>query len=162
MSNFSIVDAENLPLPKPVSLKGRRFLPDSEKESFPSFLNGPDKHFPLALQARGSKSIEEWGRLCREQIDAELLKYGAILFRQLPLSSVEDFQKFVRIMDFPRMEYDCGSGHRASLADQIYSASDEPPQFSIELHNELAYMPNYNRKVGFCFLRQCFLDNISK
>ena len=135
-----------------VQLRGRPFLPGADKETFPSFLKGPRPDFPLILKANESKTLQDWGNLCREVLDKNLLKYGAVLFRELPVNTREDFQALFAAIGYPGTDYVGGSGHREALGPHIYSASDEPPEFCIELHNELSYMPVFNNKVGVIFL----------
>ncbi len=147
---FSQIPPAELGLSEPEKLRGRRFLPGADKDSFPELLKGPRQDFPLALEAHGDYSIQDWGKLCRQEIDRSLLKYGAILFRKLPLVSVDDFQSFFLSVDFPPMTYVGGSAYRESVSSKVYSASDEPPECCIDLHNEMSYSPNFNKKV--CFL----------
>ncbi len=147
-NSFSLINHEELQPTQPAKLRGRPFLPDGDKSSFPQYLDGPRKDFPLALKAEANHSLDDWGKLCRKEIDENLLKYGAILFRQLPIDSAEDFQTLLKSIGFPAMSYDGGSGHRDSIAEQIYYASEEPPEYSIELHNEMSYYPVYNKKVN--------------
>ena len=144
---FSVVDPSRIQLKPSVRLRGRRFLPGADSESFPEYLYGPREHFPLALEAAGTYSIEEWGSLCREEADANLVEHGAILFRGLPLDSTEDFQRLFCSIGYRPMDYIGGSAHRKSVVSQVYSASDEPPECCIDLHNELSYSSVFNKKV---------------
>ena len=144
---FVELGVEDLRLPDQVQLKGRRFLPGADKDSFPEFLSGPRYGFPRALKANGDRSLDQWGKLCREEIDRELLMHPAIVFRGLPLSSIEDFQQLFASIDFPGMDYVGGSAHRQNIGAKVYSASDEPPECCIDLHNEMSYSPVFNKKV---------------
>lgn len=144
---FSVIDPDEIKLKEIVNLRGRKFLPGGDKESFPQFLSGPKPDFPLALKAEGHYSIEDWGKLCREEIDGSLYEFGAILFRDLPLATTDDFQQLFASIGFPAMNYIGGSAHRENVAFQVYSASDEPPDCCIDLHNEMSYSPVYNNKV---------------
>lgn len=146
---FTIVDPSQLQLTSEVPLRGRKFLPGADASSFPKYLNGPKENFPLALEAVGSYSIEDWGKLCREEADANLLSYGAILFRGLPVDSANDFNRLFHNVGYPAMNYIGGSAHREHVSSQVYSASDEPPECCIDLHNEMSYCPVYNKKVSF-------------
>eukprot|EP00794_Sanderia_malayensis_P016844 gene16844-18543_t len=146
---FCPISIEELQLTEQIQLRGRKFLPGADKQSFPSFLDGPRNDFPLALRAHGTKNLDDWGKYCRQELDANLVKYGAVLFRQLPLSSVDDFQALFRGIGYPAMNYVGGSAYRESVSSQIYSASDEPPECCIDLHNEMSYSPNYNKRFFF-------------
>ena len=146
---FSVIEPDEMKLHSTVQLRGRRFLPGADKSTFPEYLSGPREDFPLALRAEGEYSIQEWGKFCREEADANLIHNGAILFRQLPLKSTDDFQLLFQSIGYPPMNYVGGSAHRENVASQVYSASDEPPDCCIDLHNEMSYSPVYNNKVLF-------------
>ena len=151
VSAFSVIDPNRMLLKPPVQLRGQRFLAGAESETFPEYLNSPGKQFPLALEAAGSYSIEEWGKMCKEETDENLLTYGAILFRGLPLDSAEDFQLLFRSMGYRPMDYIGGSAYREQVVSQVYSASDEPPECCIDLHNEMSYTPTIVKKVANYF-----------
>ena len=144
---FSKVDIRELQLKEPVILKGRSFLPGSNANTFPHQLNSVQEDFALALRAEDSMNISEWGKICRTEIERNLLPFGGILFRGLPLVSTEDFQLFMKSIGYPPNDYYIGSAIRQTIIPQIFSASDEPPEFCIELHNEMSYLPHFNRKV---------------
>lgn len=144
---FAVVDPSTLQLNPAERLKGRRFLPGAESETFPEYLSSPREQFPLALEAAETYSIEDWGKLCREEADANLVEYGAILFRGLPLDSADDFQQLFHNIGYRRMDYIGGSAHRKPVLSQVYSASDEPPECCIDLHNEMSYSRVFNTKV---------------
>ena len=149
-SAFSVVDPSRIQLKPAVRLKGRRFLPGADSITFPEYLDSPRDDFPLALEAVGTYSIEDWGRLCKEEADMSLLTYGAILFRGLPLVSADDFQRFFSSTGYRPMNYIGGSAHRKNVVSQVYSASDEPPECCIDLHNEMSYSRVYNKRVIRC------------
>ena len=46
-------------------------------------------------------------------------------------------------VDYPRMGYDGGSGVRTTVADLAMTASDEPPNFTIEPHQEMVNLLTY-------------------
>ena len=146
---FTKVDIRELQLKEPIILKGRSFLPGSNASTFPRQLNSVQEDFALALRAEDSMNISEWGKICRAEIERNLLRFGGILFRGLPLASTEDFQLFMKSIDYPPNDYYIGSALRQTIIPQIFSASDEPPEFCIELHNEMSYLPHFNRKVCF-------------
>lgn len=156
-SAFSVLDPNEIKLASAIRLRGRRFLPGAEAETFPEYLNGPREHFPLALEAEGTYDIEEWGKLCREEADAGLIAHGAILFRGLPIETTDDFQQLFHSVGYPPMNYIGGSGHREHVSSQVYSASDEPQECCIDLHNELSYCPVYNKKVSSAVIRSCLV-----
>ncbi len=114
----------------------------------------PTATFPLVLQPAsgprtGDLSIAEWAADAKTWIEAVLHEHGAILFRGLPLSSAEDFSCFVSGLDYENMDYAGGTALRDNVASQVMTASTEPPEVSMEPHNEMAYATYYPSKILF-------------
>jgi hypothetical protein len=113
--------AEDIQLPQPVQLAGRKYLPGSFLAGFPKQLSSPREGFPLVLNARtdahncGSKSIEFWSECFKEQI-SELYKDFqngdsepvAVLLRGLPIKTTKDFSRFVQGLNFEFFLYQGG------------------------------------------------------
>ncbi|XP_032221032.1 dapdiamide synthesis protein DdaC isoform X2 [Nematostella vectensis] len=146
--------------PKQISPKtdymiaGRQFLPGSKGPGFPKLLRKPREGFPFAVQAYPdpSFSIEQWASQSRQFIDENLPRYGAILLRGLPLRESSDVSDFALSLGYEAMKYPGGGAADRSLHDaaaSVYTASNEPPEFTIELHHELGYLPTYPRKLVF-------------
>jgi hypothetical protein len=133
-------------------IAGRKWLPGSKGEGFPKYLRKPREGFPYAIEAvPGNKhSLEEWAQIARQVIDNNLSKYGTLLLRGLPLVESKAISEFSKALGYDAMTYPGGGGADRNLHDadaQVYTASEEPPEFTIELHNELGYLPTYPRKV---------------
>ena len=149
LESFAAINSADLQPSYRIPLRYRPYLPGADKHTFPESLQGPRYGFPFALSAEPKSNylLEDWSRVCREKIDIFLPKYGAVLFRNLPISSAEDFERFFMGLGYKQMDYVGGSAYREKVEKEIYSASDEPPDVSIDLHNEMAYTPIYNKKV---------------
>ena len=95
---------------------------------------------------------DKWGQLCREQLDKVLPKYSAVLFRNLPLFEAGDFAKFADNLGYKPTNYEGGTGNRylAEGETEVYLSTSDPPDFNIELHNEMACSPVHPKKV-MCF-----------
>ena len=137
------------------AIAGRKWLPGSHGDGYPKFLGTPHQDFPHTLQMKTSGqqySIPELGQICRGIIESDLSKYGALLFRGMPLTKTEDFSEFSLSMGYKGMDYTGGSANRKMLNNKakVYTANDDPSAYTIELHNELAYAPVYPRKVSKC------------
>ena len=50
------------------------------------------------------------------------------------------------------MAYEAGSGYREKVVEKVYTASDEPPEFSIEPHNEMSYLSIFPTRVNIWLL----------
>ena len=66
--------------------------------------------------------------------------------RNLPLCSMEDFQDFLQNLDFKFFEHGV-TGYRTPLGGHVYTASDDPPEVTMEPHNECSYSPFFPKKV---------------
>lgn len=133
-------------------IAGRKWLPGSMGEGFPKHLRKPREGFPYALEVTSGKKydLNEWANITRQVIDDNLSKYGTMVIRGLPLVESTAISDFSKALGYDAMSYPGGGGADRNLHDadaQVYTASEEPPEFTIELHNELAYLPTYPRKV---------------
>ena len=149
-STFVSVKSEDFRMSSVTVLRGRKYLSGADKPTFPQYLQNAKEDFPYALKAVSDpdRTLRDWSRICRQYIQDLLPKYKAMLFRNLPLHSAEDIRNFVVGTGFKGMEYIGGNAYRQKVQQDLFSASDEPPEISMDLHNEMAYLENYPRKVG--------------
>ena len=149
---FTEVPRENLQLKHKARLAGRKFLPGANSNGIPEFLAGPTESFPFAVSVTKPSllSLKDWARECRTLIEENLFSKEAIILRDLPLKSAEDCFKFYEELGYEGMDYVAGAANRTKVytTSSIYTASDDPPEFSIEPHNELSYSEVYPRKVN--------------
>lgn len=153
-SHFAPLPLQELALGYKPRIKGRSYLPGSTSGRFPEFLRGPEEgsSFPKAYRVKNSQryDVKGWSLVCRQLIDEELAIHGAILIRNLPLRSMEDFQDFLQNLDFKFFEHGV-TGYRTPLGGHVYTASDDPPEVTMEPHNECSYSPFFPKKlVMFC------------
>ncbi|KAL9980779.1 hypothetical protein ACROYT_G009417 [Oculina patagonica] len=139
-------------------LAGRKYLPGSQGKGFPEFLASARQGFPYALRADSVShvSVEKWAQLCREQLDKALPEYNAVLFRNLPLFEAGDFAKFTSRLGYKPTTYEGGTGNRylAEGETEVYLSTSDPPDFNIELHNEMACSPVHPKKIMFFCLTE--------
>ena len=163
-SYFTPLPHEALALQFKHRLAGRKYLPGSQGKDFPEFLARARKGFPYALWADpvSHMSVEKWGQLCREQLDRAIPEYNAVLFRNLPLFEAGDFAKFTSSLGYKPTSYEGGTGNRylAEGETEVYLSTSDPPDFNIELHNEMACSPVYPKKVTFEIELSCNIYRI--
>lgn len=157
-SFFSPIPPEDIALQFKHGLAGRKHLPGSQGKGFPEFLAPARQGFPYALRTDSDSdvSVVKWGQLCREQLDKALPDYNAVLFRNLPLFGAKDFAKWASNLGYKPTTYEGGTGNRY-LADgetEVYLSTSDPPDFNIELHNEMACSPVHPKKVIFFCLTE--------
>jgi len=137
------VSSTGVSAPEAVEIKGRDWIPGqfSSRHLLPDHLAPPRPLLPLLVQPRDSSAcLRDLAAECRDLLDERLHDVGAVLFRSLPLKSMADLRDFQADMGLSCMQqYRGGTTPRASKADGVFAASDDPLCFTIEPHQELAY-----------------------
>jgi hypothetical protein len=143
-----------------VEIANRKYLPGSFSKTFPRYLNEPREDFPVVVSAKDvgisdAASAQECAKLCKENFKDTLNKCGAILYRGFPIKDQQDFSDFFNgLSKFNSMDYIGGAAPRLQVGKDTYTASEEPPELTIEGHNEMAYMhtwPDVVRVSTFTF-----------
>lgn len=152
-SLFTPIPPEDIALQFKHQLAGRKYLPGSQGKGFPEFLASARQGLPYALRADtvDHVNVHKWGHLCRDQLNKALPKYNAVLFRNLPLFEKKDFAQFAASLGYKPTTYEGGTGNRYLAEDEaeVYLSTSDPPDYSIELHNEMACSPVHPKKVNF-------------
>ncbi|XP_035699280.1 uncharacterized protein LOC118431939 [Branchiostoma floridae] len=134
-------------------IRGRKWLPGSHGPKFPEFLAPPKDGYVHVFTPveKVDCSPEECAPAMRQVIRdvLERRKEGALLFRGLPLATAEDFSRALVNLGLKLTSYKGGGGIRHQLAEAVDTASDEPPEFCIEPHHDLAYTNHYPEKIMF-------------
>lgn len=130
-------------------LAGKKYLPGSWSKTMPKYLADPRHDFPYALQIENPQKVTatELGQFCRQQLDKNLSRAGAVLFRGTGIKGPQEFKEFTRSLGYQATGYEGGTGNRHEITDEVYSSTDDPPAFTIELHNEMACSTIYPKKV---------------
>ena len=126
----------------------------SEETLFKTSYLSAGGRLPLVIQSNSAEvDLAAWATRHRETIEAELLKHGAILFRDFAVNALGDFEKFTRAISRELVEYGERSSPRTRLGRGVYTSTDHPPDQHILLHNEQSYTLNWPMKIWF-FCRQ--------
>jgi hypothetical protein len=137
------VSSTGVPAPDVVAIKARDWIPGqfTSQHLLPDHLAPPRPLLPLLVQPRDSAAgLASLAGECRALLDERLHDVGAVLLRGLPLKSVADLRDFQAQMGLKSMQqYRGGTTPRASKADGVFAASDDPLCFTIEPHQELSY-----------------------
>ena len=146
---FAPIPRQELITKEKARLRDRPFLPGSSDGGFPEFLAEPTESFPHAVQVQRELSLEESSATVRKYIDENLVQQGAILFRGLPLRTVDDYAAFQIHLGYDAMGYEGGTGARTMVNKDasMYTASDFPPEDSMDMHNDMAYSSIFPHKV---------------
>jgi alpha-ketoglutarate-dependent taurine dioxygenase len=114
------------------------------------FDSGP---LPLVIEPTTKIEAGKWASQNRGFIEAQLLKHGAILFRNFGIETAADFEQFMAAACEEVMEYRERSSPRSEVHNRIYTSTDYPANQSIFPHNE----HSYSRTVP---LRICFFCHL--
>ena len=120
-------------------------LPDSNLSFFEK---GSGKILVCELESK-DLDVFAWALKNKNLIEDEILKYGGILFRNLNLHSVSEFNRFVQALAPNLLEYVYRSTPRTRLGGKIYTATEYPADRTIPLHNENAYSLSWPEKIFF-------------
>ena len=111
----------------------------------------PGSMLPLmARPAVVGVDLIAWAKNHRDDIHANLLRYGAILFRGFELRGPETFAEFIQATaDGGLLAYTNRSTPRTEIGGNIYTATEYPANQVIPLHNENSYQSSWPLKIYF-------------
>lgn len=110
-----------------------------------------DNFLPLVISpVVDGVNLVAWAAKNRDFLEAHLLNYGGILFRNFNINGVQEFQKFIEAISRGKLvEYNYRSTPRTQVNDKIYTSTEYPSNQSIPLHNEKAYSSVWPMKICF-------------
>lgn len=116
------------------------------------FLN--TQKLPLVIEPNGKgMDLESLLHLLKEKnqdFKDYLIQYGGLLFRNFPISDVEDFKKVVIALGTGEfVDYIGGGTPRTKINSGVYTSTEAPPPIKILLHNELSFAANFPNHVYF-------------
>jgi alpha-ketoglutarate-dependent taurine dioxygenase len=115
-----------------------------------SYLSGDSENFPLVMQPNvEGLDLAGWSQNNRAFIEAELLKHGAVLFRNFRVDSAARFQQFARALAPELLDYRERAATRREVAKNIYTSTEYPHNQAIPLHHEMSYSHNWPTKIWF-------------
>jgi alpha-ketoglutarate-dependent taurine dioxygenase len=105
---------------------------------------------PLVLSpAAPDVDLFSWAEANRADLEAKLLRHGALLFRGFGVDTVEGLQRLVVALCGDLLEYRERSSPRHELADRVYTSTDYPAEQTIFPHNEHSYAKRFPLKLFF-------------
>lgn len=127
----------------------------ASRASVPGQQRYEDSLFPYVLKCEtksGSlESAVEWVRQNRAVLLNEAVQHGAVLFRDFPLKTAEDFDAFIAAFDLPNFPYkkSLSNAVRVNRTERVFSANEAPPNVQIFFHHEMAQTPIYPARIAF-------------
>ena len=89
----------------------------------------------------------------KPEIDAKLLKHGAIKFKGVQIDSVEKFQEIVNAISSKFLSYIDGNSPRTKITGTVYTSTEYDNTQKITMHNELSYSAKWPNKLFFTCLQ---------
>ncbi len=134
---------------EPMTRYSDNCVPDSIETGY--LLSGAT--LPFVVRANDTVNLIDWANANRSFLETELLKSGALLFRNFGLRTVEEFERLIEKVSGGLLDYSYRSTPRTLVSGKIYTSSEYPPHQSIPLHNENAYSRSWPMKLWFCSLQ---------
>jgi len=140
-----------------VPIRNRSQLVYSWNEELPTHIHEPDSPlFPLVALAKADAegagkptSIAEYADAARSLLKEHLTSHGAVLLRGMPLSSGHDMSEFVSALGWEALKLGGGGTQRSDVAKGVRTASDEPPEQTIEPHMDMAHSKVHPKRIAF-------------
>ena len=150
---FQRIPREEL-VPKVKSrLKDRPYMVGSTGGGFPEFLGEPTESFPHGVFVNNphQASLSELTANCMEYVEENITDNPAILFRNLPAQTAQDFSIIAQGIPWKTLEFKGGPNYRNKVDKNAgtYTSNDDPGEISIDPHNEMSYTDTYPSKVRY-------------
>jgi len=97
----------------------------------------------------------QWVKDNKDEIEKLLVKHGAILFRNFPLTGAGDFSDFVDSFGEEVFPSELSAAPRKHVVKNIYTANESPSEAPILFHHEMAPYAHWPKKLFF------FGDNLA-
>jgi hypothetical protein len=119
--------------------------------------NFNDQFLPLEIKPISKDvTISEWILRNKTEFEADLQKFGAILFRGFNVETVQHFDKVMSCFDNKPLPYMFRSSPRKEISENlkyIYLSTSHPKNRTIQMHNESSYSRIWGRKIVFCCIQ---------
>ena len=109
---------------------------------------------PLVIQPKERDfDLVTWTMNSKDYIEAQLLKHGALLFRDFNIASAAAVEKLARALVPQLFEYQERSSPRTEISTGIYTSTNHPANQPIRFHNEHSYSHKWPMKIWFFCLQ---------
>ena len=109
-----------------------------------------DNKLPLVISPNATAiNFKEWLLENKGLIQEKIQEHGGVLFRGFNLETKEDFHSVLEILDIPLMNYVEGATPRKAVTKKVYTSTEFPKEYKIQLHNELSYVQSWPMKICF-------------
>ena len=141
-----------------IKIRNRPYLVGSKSPNLPEVIRKRSSEYLKAFRfqahqrKKNNKDFERIGKDLREQLNKSFEQgFHAIYLKNLPIETVGDFDNLLKYVDYKPMSYRYGIAYRENVEGLVYTTSNEPPEISVEAHNEMAYTRDFPTKVLHIF-----------
>jgi alpha-ketoglutarate-dependent taurine dioxygenase len=114
-----------------------------------------ERRLPLIITPQESDiNLKTWMIENINKVEANLCKFGGILFRGFGIDTVEKFNFLMQIFTEKGTDYVFRSSPRHSLADRVYESTTYPSDRKINMHSEQSYSYALIQKIVFCCIKE--------
>jgi amino acid adenylation domain-containing protein len=114
-----------------------------------SFL-APGQELPLVLTPNAAElDLPEWAASHRKQLEEQLRRHGALLFRGFSIDSPEAFERFAAAV-CDELFNENGEHPRENVSGNVYTPVFYPPDKQLLWHNENSFNHRWPSKILFC------------
>jgi len=110
---------------------------------------------PLVIEAVADRSVDHlcaWLRANTAWVHAQLVRYGAVLFRGFAVDAPMNLQQIARCINDDLKNNYLGTSPRDALTDYVFSASELPGFYPIPQHCEMSFTAHPPDHLFFCCL----------
>jgi alpha-ketoglutarate-dependent taurine dioxygenase len=143
--------------PFSVPVRNREFLAGSAHDNFPDTVPDAGDMIPVFATEQMSHPHPNLAPAVRDVIDQTLPEFGGVLLRGLALAGKAGFEQVVATLGYDHVGYQGGIAVRQNDSGIALAASQEDPRITLSPHNEMAYLPDYPRKI-FIFCESAALE----
>ncbi len=112
------------------------------------------EELPLVMEpACEGVELSGWLRSRKGEVEEELLRHGAILFRGFGVNSVGGFEEVARAVSPDLLDYTERAAPRHEVGNNIFTSTEYPADQHIPLHHEMSYSHNWPSKIWFFCLK---------
>lgn len=110
---------------------------------------------PLFIQAvaeplkHNLDAAVDWISTQRPTLDKLIVEAGAVVLRGFPIKTTEAFDRLASLYPSTAFDYAGGATPRAPIAGRVFEATQAPPTMKITLHQEMAYLPRFPKRLAF-------------
>jgi alpha-ketoglutarate-dependent taurine dioxygenase len=129
---------------------GRKSIKLSPEQLIKTYPLDPEGDFALVVEP-GAESLNllDWAKSNLGFIEQQLLKYGALLFRNFKVELVSQFQQIAGVVSNELLSYQERAAPRIQIDNFVYTSTEYPADQHIPLHHEMSYSHNWPQKIYF-------------